>query len=304
MPGFDDELILDTRFRNSKGTVVEAPSIEGMVADTHCHLDMLSRPGLALARCSVHGVYLVVTVADTTDNVTVTYDMLADWMADASMIMDSWGIYGILPTCKIVAGCHPQRAGLYTKDMDQLTRQCARHPLTVAIGEIGLDYHYDNAPHDVQADVFKRQIAIANEVGKPIVMHIRDAYDDALKILVQEGMPAAGALLHCFTGNQDTLQPFLDMGCYVAFGGALTFNRSEDIRKAAATAPLDRIVTETDSPYMSPVPLRGTPCSPENTIFTADCLARTREVPKEDREGFFNTVYKNAFDVFNLECII
>lgn len=304
MPGFDDELILDTKFRNSKGAVVEAPVIEGMVADTHCHLNMLSRPGLALARCSVHGVYMVVTVTDTSENVAVTYDMLADWMADASMIMDDWGIYGILPTCKVIAGCHPQRAEYYTDELDRTTRQCARHPLTVAIGEIGLDYHYDMAPHEVQADVFRRQIEIANEVGKPIVMHIRDAHDDALKILVEEGVPTAGALLHCFTGDWETLAPFLDLGCYVAFGGALTFSRSDDIREAAAKAPLDRIVTETDSPYMSPVPLRGTSCSPENTVFTADCLARTRNVPEDQREEFFNTVYKNAFDMFNLECII
>ncbi len=301
MHDVDQELILDAQFRNSKGQVVQKPAVEGLVADTHCHLDMLPRPGLALARCSASNVQLVVTVGDTSENAGHNYDMLAEWLADASMLLDSWGLDAILPMCKVIAGCHPQRSAFYDQDVENVTRMCARHPLTVAIGEIGLDYYYDEAPHEMQASVFKKQIEIANEVGKPIVMHIRDAHDDALKILEKEGVPEAGALLHCFTNDYATLQPFLEMGCYVAFGGALTFGKSDAIRDAAVRAPLDRIVTETDSPYMSPTPLRGTPCSPENTVFTADFLANTRSVPAECRPAFFDAIYSNAFNLFRLE---
>ena len=300
----DQDLILDAEFRNSKGAVVAKPVVEGLVADTHCHLDMLARPGLALARCSASNVQLVVTVVETSENAEHVYDMLAEWLGDAMMLLDSWRMGAILPTCKVVAGCHPQLSASYDADVEKITRLCARHPLTVAIGEVGLDYYYDEAPHDVQARVFRKQIEIANEAGKPIVMHIRDAHDDALKILEKDGIPEAGALLHCFTNDYDTLQPFLELGCYVAFGGALTFGKSDAIREAARRAPLDRIVTETDSPYMSPVPLRGTPCSPENTVFTADFLAKTREVAAEDRPAFFDAIYKNAFDVFHLESYI
>ena len=301
MQDIDQDLILDTEFRNSKGQVVPKPQIQGLVADTHCHLDMLSRPGLALARCSASNVQLVVTVGETSESAEHNYDMLAEWLADASMLLDNWGLDAILPACKVVAGCHPQRSAFYNQDVEHVTKICAQHPLTVAIGEIGLDYYYDEAPHEVQADVFKKQIEIANEVNKPIVMHIRDAHDDALKILESEGLPQAGALLHCFTSDYATLKPFLELGCYVAFGGALTFGKSDAIRYAAKRAPLDRIVTETDSPYMSPTPLRGTPCSPENTVFTADFLANTREVSEEDRPAFFESIYNNAFNVFNIE---
>jgi TatD DNase family protein len=212
------ESILDPIFRNSKGKAVEAPALGGMVADTHCHLEMLGNPGLALARCSYHNVMLIVTVVDVCESPAVTYDNLADWEAEASGILDDWGAPTLLPLVKVVAGCHPQNADSYDSNLESVIMRCMSHPLTVAVGEIGLDYFYEGAAHSVQRDVFKRQIELAHKVEKPIVMHVRDsagktdAHEDALDILEEEGYPEAGALLHCFTSAPDVMQPFLDNG--------------------------------------------------------------------------------------------
>ena len=294
-------MIFDQQFRNSKGTVVEPPHIEGLVADTHCHLDNLEHPELALARCAANNVMLVVTVVDLTEQPEVTYDMIAEWLGMAAGLLDEWEVQQLLPMCRIVAGCHPHGASKYDEEAERMLHRCAAHPLTVAMGEIGLDYHYDLSPRSVQRDVFKRQLELADELGKPVVLHIREAHDDALAILDEQGMPRNGTLVHCFTSDWDTLEPFIERGCYVAFGGALTFGKSEDIREAARRAPLDRILTETDSPYMAPVPLRGTICLPDYTVFTADRLAEVRGVLPEEREAFFAALYRNAHDFYRLD---
>ena len=290
----------DPLFRNLKGTVVEPPEFVGLVADTHCHLEMMERPDLVLARCAYHHVMLVVTIVEATENPNHTYDMLAEWLAESAGLLDSWGVQGLLPTVRVVAGCHPQLASKYTKKLDNTIARCALHPLTVAIGEIGLDYYYETAPRDTQKDVFKRQLALANELGKPVVLHIRDAHEDALEILRAEGMPRHGALLHCYTSDWETLEPFIEMGCHVAYGGAMTFNNGDAIRESARRAPLDRILTETDSPYMSPVPLRGTTCSPDKVVFTARKLAEVRGVPDEGLEAFYEALYDNAHRFFQI----
>ncbi|MGI6221314.1 MAG: TatD family hydrolase [Coriobacteriales bacterium] len=291
----------DPLFRNLKGTVIDPPAFKGRVADTHCHLDMMERPDLALARCAHHNVMLVVTIVEATENPIHTYDMLAEWLAEAAGLLDGWGTPGLLPTVRVVAGCHPQLASKYDKKVGNIIMRCALHPLTVAIGEIGLDYYYETAPRDTQKDVFKRQLELANELGKPVVLHVRDAHEDALEILQTQGMPKQGALLHCYTSDWETLKPFLDLGCHVAFGGAMTFNNGEAIRDAAKHAPLDRILTETDSPYMAPVPLRGTTCSPAKVVFTARALAEVREVPEGEYEAFYEALYDNAHRFYRIE---
>lgn len=296
----DDGIVIDELFRNSKGKVVEPPVIEGPIADTHCHLDMLQRADLALARCAYRGVSLVVTVTEATMSPELTYDSIAEWLGAAAGFLDQWGSHQLLPMCRIVAGCHPHEASHYDEGVEARLRGCLAHPLTVALGEIGLDYHYDLSPRDVQRDVFRRQLELADECGMPVVLHIREAHDDALQILREHGMPVAGALVHCFTADWATLEPFIEMGCYVAFGGALTFNNGDAIRDAARRAPLDRIVTETDAPYMAPAPLRGVVCSPEFTVFTANRLAEVRGIEPDQREEFFATLYRNAHAFYRL----
>jgi TatD DNase family protein len=131
-----------------------------------------------------------------------------------------------------------------------------------------LDYHYDFSPRDQQREIFARQLQLANEAGLPVSLHVREAHDEALAILQRVGCPEAGVLLHCFNRDSATLRPFLELGCYVALGGPLTFKKSFDTRAAVTEVPLDRILTETDAPYMAPEPLRGTVCMPDQTLYT------------------------------------
>jgi len=191
-------------------------------------------------------------------------------------------------------GCHPHNASRYTAEAEARLRHYAADRRTVAIGEIGLDYHYDYSPRAVQQEVFARQIKLATELGLPIALHLRDAHDDGFAILERVGWPPAGCLLHCYTLGPEEFKPFVQRGCYVAFGGALTFKKADDIRAAAAAVPLERLVTETDAPYMAPQPLRGTTNGPEDIVFTAALLAELRQTGGLTRRAVLDRIYANA----------
>ena len=179
--------------------------------------------------------------------------------------------------------------------MEESLRAMLADPRTCALGEVGLDYHYDLSPRDVQRHVFRRQVQMAHECGLPLVLHMRDAHDDGFEILEQEGWPEAGVLLHCCSVGPDELSRWIDRGCYVAFGGAVTFSRSDDLRASAQIVPENRLLTETDAPYMAPVPFRGLECAPEFTVFTAAYLAEVRGIePGEGRAAFLSALHDNA----------
>ena len=129
------------------------------------------------------------------------------------------------------------------------------------------------SPRDDQREAFRRQLRLAKEAGLPVALHLREAHDEALAIMREEGFPEAGTLLHCFNLDWATLEPWVEEGCYVAFGGALTFKNADDTREAAARVPADRLLTETDAPYMTPEPRRGMTCLPDHVLFTAERLA-------------------------------
>jgi TatD DNase family protein len=269
------------------------------VADSHAHLDMLHHPALALARSAAHGVDFVVTVVDPTEDPLYTYHNLKNWEQTARTLLDEWGLPAPVPHTRVIIGCHPHNAGKYTRETERHLIQCAGLAVTSAIGEIGLDYHYDMSPRAVQREVFKRQLALANEMMLPVALHLREAHEDGLDILKTEGMPISGTLLHCFTLDFETLRPFLARGCYVAFGGTLTFRKSDEVRQSAKRTPIGRILTETDAPFMAPDPLRGTICGPENTVFTAAKLAEVFEVAPHERPGFLTKIYENALNFFD-----
>ncbi|NTU88485.1 MAG: TatD family hydrolase [Actinobacteria bacterium] len=285
------------------------------VADTHAHLDMLSDPGLSLARCSAAHLDFVVTVVDPSED-HETYAKLAMWREDAQRRFDAWDHDGVtaldgrgaatlqVPPVRVLLGVHPHNAKGYTKSCEQTLIKFAAHPLTAGIGEIGLDYHYDFSPRALQREVFARQVELAQKMKLPIALHLREAHDEGLAILQREGVPEAGCVLHCFNLDYETLKPFLDLGCYIAFGGPLTFKKSHEVRDAATRVPLDRLLTETDAPYMSPEPLRGMPCGPEHTIFTADMLYRTysdAHPEYADKAGFLQAVFDNALGILDRE---
>jgi TatD DNase family protein len=189
------------------------------------------------------------------------------------------------PQVRVLVGCHPHNAARYTPEVERTLKVLAARPVTSGIGEIGLDYHYDYSPRAAQREVFVRQLALAAELMLPVALHLREAHADGLAILREMVPLPGGIVLHCYNLDYATLEPFLMLGCHVAFGGPLTFKKSDEVRDAAARVPLGRLVTETDAPFMTPEPLRGTVCGPEHTVFTAALLAELKLTKKTAGAG-------------------
>ena len=188
------------------------------------------------------------------------------------------------PDVYATAGVHPHDAG--KSDLASLRKvdELCAHPKVLALGEIGLDYHYDHSPRDVQKRVFVEQMGVAAEREKPIIIHTREAWDDTLDLLRSNwASTGLGGVLHCFTGSRAEADAGLEMGFYISFAGILTFPRSEELRDIAAALPFDRILIETDSPYLTPEPhrkiRRNEPCY---IVETARRLAEVRGLPYED----------------------
>lgn len=234
-----------------------------MIVDSHCHLDY---PQFAddlagtLARADAAGVGRLVTISTHVGRFA-RYAALAE--AD--------------PRIFCTVGTHPHNAG---EEPDVPAAEIVRlsaHPRCVAIGEAGLDYHYDRSPRDVQRKVFRTHIAAARETGLPLVIHSRDADDDMIAILTEEMERGRfSAVLHCFSSGERLARTGVELGLYLSFSGILTFKRSEELRAIAAAAPLERLLVETDAPYLAPEPHRGKPCEPAYTALTAAVLAKVR----------------------------
>ena len=178
------------------------------------------------------------------------------------------------PFVYAVVGAWPGNTGDMTEADLEIYGQLAQHPKVVAIGEIGLDYHYDFSPRPVQQEVLRRQLALARELGLPAVLHNRESTADMLEIL-REFAPLQG-VMHCFSGSLETMKILLDMGLYIGIGGSLTFKNSVKPVEAAKQVPQDRFLIETDSPYLAPVPMRGKRNEPSFTRYVAERLAGLR----------------------------
>ncbi len=170
-------------------------------------------------------------------------------------------------------GVHPHDADRATDDVLDEIAMLAADEGVVAIGEIGLDYHYDFSPRDIQRRVFAVQISLARELGLPIVVHVREAYPDVMSILKSEHAEDVGGIIHCFSGDQEVAKDCLNMGFYISVGGILTFANSKELRRIIRGLPLDRILLETDSPYLTPVPYRGKRNEPAYVVHVAEALA-------------------------------
>lgn len=308
-PVFYDALFRQKR-KGGKWRVMPSPVLEGPVADTHAHLQMLADPACELARAGAHGVAFVETIVDPAEDGFATFDDLPLWLMEAArdlkvMEEEDDGAAGIVAApavshVRIAAGVHPHNAKEWTPELKAALRERLRDRRVSAVGEIGLDYHYDLSPRDVQQDVFRAQIRLAKEAGLPIALHMREAHDDGFAILEEEGFPEAGTLLHCFNLDAAEVARWVEAGCYIAFGGPLTFKRADEVREAAALVPADRLLTETDSPYMTPEPVRGTDCGPAHTIYTAEVLCEVRgaTTPKA-RAELLAQLYENAQRLLN-----
>ena len=283
-------------FADAKRRPVAAPDFGGVsIADTHAHLDMLDDPARALANATHAGVGFVATVADPTESAQRTYADLEGWIAAADALLAAESadrpVVMVAPRVRIILGVHPHNAKAFDLDIEQSMRVLASDPRTAAIGEIGLDYHYDHSPRDVQRAVFEQQLRLAHEFDLPVVIHLREAHDDGERVLRRVGVPAAGCILHCYNLGPALLGRFLDLGCTVSFAGPVTFKKAEDVREAAALVPAGRILTETDCPFMAPEPFRGRTNEPAYTVFTAARIAQTRG---EELPQFAAAAWKSA----------
>ncbi len=253
------------------------PVLEGLV-DSHCHVAVSSREASGkdgrradaeaiLARARASGVrgFVVVGVGETTREAHDAVE-LAHRHDD------------------IVAavGVHPHDARLCTDETVADLRSLASDPRVAAVGEIGLDYHYDHSPRDVQQAVFRRFVSVAREVKKPIVIHTRSAGQEVLDILESEGARDMGGVIHCFSEDLPFARRALDLGFDLSFSGIITFKTATAIQEVGRFVPSDRFLVETDAPYLAPVPLRGKTCEPAYVVYTARYLAGLRNATPED----------------------
>lgn len=182
-----------------------------------------------------------------------------------------------------------------TTDEDlAIIKELAKDPKVVAIGEIGLDYHYD-VPKDKQRDVFAKQMAFAQEYHLPIVIHCRDAYEECFQMLESSSLKG---IMHCYSGSDQMALRFIKLGFYISLAGPVTFKNAKMPKLVAQNVPLDRLLIETDDPYMAPVPLRGTTNEPANCVYIAQKIAELKGISVED---VASTTYHNALDIFGLK---
>ena len=179
-------------------------------------------------------------------------------------------------------GVHPHNASQATPETPARLSELLRHPKVIGLGEIGLDYHYDFSPRDRQREVFIEQLQVARDAGKPIIIHTREAWDDTIALLREHWVPAGlPGIMHCFSGGPAEARLSLEMGFYISFAGIVTYPKATQIHEAAKVVPLDRLLVETDAPYLAPVPHRGRRNEPSYVVQTAVRLAELRsELPE------------------------
>ena len=294
------------RRKKGKFREVEAPSVVSLgapIADTHAHLQMLQNPAARLARCALYGVRFVCAMTDPVEDTDRTYTMIEQWQDEARLLLKHAGLEAYverIPEIRIAIGCHPHNAKYYDEPLEENLIRRLHDPRTCALGEVGLDYHYDLSPREVQRSVFRRQIRIAKTAGLPLILHMREAHDEGFAILSEEGVfdgdsPTPDVLLHCFNLDEKALKPWADAGCYIAYGGPLTFKKADEVREGSLHVSLKRLLTETDSPYMTPEPMRGMECGPEHTIFTANKMLEVRGcTTNEEKKALLEQMYVNA----------
>jgi TatD DNase family protein len=254
-----------------------------LVVDSHCHLDfdeLASRLPEVLANAEEAGVGLMVSIGTRVRE----FDRVLRIAAENSKVF-----------CTV--GTHPHNAH---EELDVTLHdlvELAKHPKVVGIGEAGLDYHYDLSPRGAQAQGFRTHIAAARQTGLPLVIHTREADEDTARILEQEmQIGTFRPLLHCFTASMDLARRGLALGAYVSFSGILTYKNAANLRDVAAEVPMDRLLVETDSPYLAPVPYRGKSNEPAYVVKTLHQLAETKGV---SFEAMAQTTNDNFFRLFS-----
>lgn len=299
-------------FSDKKGRLLERETLSFALADTHCHLSMLdgekgSGDGAqftdvhdALKRAHAAGLRLINCVSDPTEDARdpqAFYEEFKTWQQ--SFNVSAGEDLSAVAHISLSSGCHPHNARHYNKELEERLREMLSLPEVSSVGEIGLDYHYDFSPRELQRKAFEKQLELAAEFELPVALHLREAHDEAYEILRVYGLPPQGALLHCFNLGPHEFERFCELGCHFSIGGPVTFKSCEDLREALASAPLDRLMTETDAPYMAPAPLRGITCEPAFVYFTAAYLSEliaTKQGMSFEAVG--KRLYENALSFY------
>jgi TatD DNase family protein len=254
-----------------------------MLVDSHCHLNykgLAERQGEALARARARGVTAMLNIATRESEWDA---VLAVTEANA----DVWASVGIHPHD---ADSHPD------VDTAKLVERAA-HPRVIGIGETGLDYYYDKSDRGRQRDSFRRHIHAAQQSGLPIIVHTREAEADTLALLGEEmGRAPYAGVIHCFTASDDFARGALDLGLYISISGIVTFRNAADLQATARWLPQERLLVETDAPFLAPVPHRGKPGEP---AFVADTLAFLAELRSEDRDALAAATSENFYRLFS-----
>lgn len=261
--------------------------IQEMYVDSHAHIEMDDFDedrAAVIQRALDADVRIIVNVGDG--------DARGDSHSAAFRIADQY------PFIYTTAGVHPHEATILDDDFYNRLEEMARHPKVIAVGEIGLDYHYDNSPRDVQRRAFRRQLQLARERDLPVVIHTREAEADTLKILNEEWAGASRpGIIHCFTGTRQFAETVVGMGFFISFSGVVTFKKAGDLRETAQSLPLERLLIETDSPFLAPEPFRGRRNEPSFVVETARRIAALREMEPSD---FGRATTENFIRAFNI----
>jgi TatD DNase family protein len=243
-----------------------------VVVDSHCHLADEAFIGdleAVVARAVSAGVTraLCILAADEPEEI-----------ARAATVKNTW------PAVRFSTAVHPHRAGAYARRPEAaaaVARDSVRSVDAVVVGEIGLDYHYDFAPKDVQREVFAAQIDLAVDLGCPVAIHTREASDDTFAVIREAGRGRVRGMMHCFSHGETELRRALDLDFFISIAGILTFPKAQALRDVAALVPLDRLLVETDAPFLAPVPHRGKRNEPAWVVETLRCLASLRGLPTD-----------------------
>ena len=254
------------------------------IFDTHTHLNLPQFEGrvadeLALAK----------TLGVTRHNV-VGFDQPT--IERAIELADQY------PEIYLTLGWHPTEAASYTEEVEEMLRAALHHPKVVALGEIGLDYHWMTADKDTQIRVFKRQLALAKELDLPFVVHTRDALEDTYQVLKEVGVGPCGGIMHSFSGSLDMAERFLELGMLISFSGVVTFKKATELQEVARRLPLDKMLVETDAPYLAPVPKRG---QENRTAYTRHVVEMLAELRGQTTEEIAAATYQNAMRIFRLD---
>lgn len=253
--------------------------------DTHCHLDLLKEKDREEALKDTRLEYLINVGFDKT-----TISNAIKFARDYEKVY-------------ITIGFHPHEADKVTdEDLDWLKSLAERNSKVRAIGEIGLDFYKNYSDRKKQEDIFRKQIQIAKELGLPVVIHMREAEEKTIRILREEGAYEIGGVMHCFTGSYETMKKAVDMGFFISYSGIITYKNAESLREVVKKTPTSRILLETDSPFLSPQPVRGKPNKPSNIFYTAEVL--TKLLPNISLEDVDRMTSQNAKQIFNLNGVV